>query len=84
METRQTPPPYRPIACASYEHYEMAILRRKRLRMTYHDDNDLREELVTPLDLQTTHGQEFLIVRHAGGDTARIRLDHIVTAEVEA
>jgi len=82
MDPTRTPPPYHPIACASYEQYEMAILRRRPIRLVYRHDGVQQEETVMPVDLRTTQGQEFLGVQRSGGDTAEIRLDTIDRAEV--
>jgi len=82
MNTNRLSSLYQPIACASYESYEMAILRRNRLRIEYRVGDELRKEIVNPVDLKTDNGQEFLVVIHPDDNTSRIRLDQIVTAEV--
>lgn len=68
---------YRPISCASYDVFEIAILRRSRLHLTWAEDNILHDQAVTALNLETLKGEEFLIARASSGDVLRIRLDRI-------
>jgi transcriptional antiterminator Rof (Rho-off) len=69
---------YTPVDCGSYARYELAILRRHRLRLTWRDPAGLtRIETVRPLDLQTRAGEEFLLIEDSAGRKARIRLDRI-------
>jgi transcriptional antiterminator Rof (Rho-off) len=72
---------YRPISCASYDQLEIAILHRRRLRLVWNEDNVIYDQVVTPLNLRTAQGQEFLTLRLADGDTRDVRLDHIRRAE---
>jgi len=72
---------YESIDCSTYSEYELAIIRRQRLRMRWRGADDLDHlEVVTPLDLETRAGEEFLIARTSGGDRLRVRLDHILQA----
>jgi Rho-binding antiterminator len=73
----QSTPGYRPIACARYSEYEVAILHRQRLRLRWLEDNVIYEQPVLPLDLKTERHEEFLICRDAAGAVHTIRLDRI-------
>jgi Rho-binding antiterminator len=68
---------YQPIACDLYSHYELAILRRRQLRLTWYEGNVVYDRVVKPLDLQTRNHAEYLIGRDADGAPVRIRLDRI-------
>ncbi len=76
---------YTPISCALYSEYELAILRRQRLRLRWCEDNVIYERVLRPLDLQTREHQEFLIAcGEEDGRVWRIRLDHILKKEPAA
>lgn len=72
---------YEPIDCRIYSGYELAILRRRRLRLLWQDDQGLtRIDVVQPLDLETRAGEEFLLIEDSGGRAQAIRLDRIARA----
>ena len=68
---------YKPIACANYDQYEIAILHGAKMHLTWHTGNVIYDQVVTPLSLRTARGEEFLILRLASGATAEVRLDRI-------
>jgi len=68
---------YTPISCANYDQYEIAILHGSKLHLTWQTDNVIYNQIITPLNLRTAHGEEFLILRLADGQTTQVRLDHI-------
>jgi transcriptional antiterminator Rof (Rho-off) len=70
--------PYKPIPCALYDMYEIAIMHDEQLQLVWIDDN-LRHNIsvVKPVDLKTWQGAEFLIARTDEGKTLQLRLDHI-------
>ncbi len=68
---------YRPISCANYDVFEIAILQRTSLHLTWATDNILHDEVATPVNLETLNGEEFLIARATTGQSLRIRLDWI-------
>jgi len=70
---------YKPIDCGLYSEYEVAILHRSKLRLSWRDSPEtVRIEVVTPNDLRTRHGEEFLLVSGQDGRQQEIRLDHIL------
>ena len=70
---------YRPVDCARHSEYELAIMQQRRLQLTWHDRQGAsRTETVTPIDLCTRRGAEFLRVTRGGGQEEEIRLDRII------
>lgn len=74
-------PAYRPMSCDAYSRLEVAILRRQRLRLTWHEGNVCFTLKVMPVDLETRAGEEFLHCRLPDGKLARVRLDYIERME---
>ena len=68
---------YRPISCANHDVFEIAMLHRARLHLTWIEKNVLQDKIVTPLDIETANHEEFLIARSTTGQTFRLRLDWI-------
>ena len=68
---------YQPISCANYDQYEIAIMHHACLRLTWQEDNVIYDQVVTPLNLRTQGGAEYLILRDATGAAREVRLDHI-------
>lgn len=77
------PAEYVPIACAAHERLEFAVLRRRRLRLTWLREDGQAEcsELVLPLDVATRAGAEWLSVRRQDGASEEVRLDRIRAVE---
>ena len=70
---------YRPIDCGLHSEYELAILQRRRLHLTWSGSGDAtHSDIVKPTDLITRHGEECMIFTRSGGETAEIRLDRII------
>ena len=75
---------YRPIPCALYSRYELAVLRHVHVHLTvaWRDDEGTHLERLEPLDLETRDGAEYLLARPvAGGTLRRLRLDRNLRAE---
>lgn len=76
---------YQPIPCALYSQYEIAILHRTSLRVRWRDANGvIYLETLTPEDLVTRDGEEFLVGHNAAGEPRRLRLDRVATVSTEA
>lgn len=76
---------YQPIPCALYSQYEIAILHRTPLRVRWRDaDGVTYLETLTPEDLVTRDGEEFLIGHNTAGEPRRLRLDRMATISTEA
>lgn len=76
-ESDTTAAGYVPISCDLHSEYELAILRRQRLRLVWADSNVLHDDVVLPLDLKTAHQEEYLICRTQDDTLREIRLDQI-------
>jgi transcriptional antiterminator Rof (Rho-off) len=73
------PTDYIPIDCGQYSEYELAIMHDERLRLSWRDPGDnINIGIVTPIDLRTRSGEEFLVVRERDGEPFTIRLDRIL------
>jgi transcriptional antiterminator Rof (Rho-off) len=68
---------YKPISCANYDQYEIAIMHGSKMHLAWQTDNVLYDQIVTPLNLRTANGEEYLLVRLGSGESAEVRLDHI-------
>ncbi len=70
---------YTPIDCGLHSEYELAILRGKRLRISWRGaDGQHHIDVLKPLDLQTRNREEFLIGEDRQGQQLELRLDHIL------
>lgn len=68
---------YVPIDCDRHSGLEVAIVKRRRLRLAWDDGNVRYQRRVAPLDLETCAGEEFLIALDDAGVRLRIRLDRL-------
>ncbi len=82
MNSDQLDTDYKPISCASYDQYEIAILHGSKMHLTWQTDNVIYDQVVTPLNLRTALGAEYLTLRLASGETAEVRLDHIRRSQI--
>jgi len=73
--------PYQPIACALHDVYEIAIMRRQRLRLQWSDGGQQHDATLQPLDLNTVDAAEWLLVETRHGEQLSIRLDWISRAD---
>ena len=73
---------YTPISCATHSELELAIMHRQQLQIEWlassNTSESVRCAIISPLDLLTRAGEEFLICRLEKDNTElRIRLDRI-------
>ncbi len=73
---------YRPIACDRHDIYEVAILRSRPLRLSWHQQGTTRHATVHPRDLIVADGAEWLIAEDSDHGSLRLRLDWISHTEV--
>ncbi|MCW9058848.1 MAG: transcriptional antiterminator, Rof [Gammaproteobacteria bacterium] len=74
---------YTPIDCELYNQYELAILHHRRLRVCWRDTRDETHiAMLTPRDLQTREGAEFMIAEDQDGQSLELRLDWIQHVEM--
>lgn len=72
---------YKPISCIDYDRYEIAIMRKRQMRLVWRESNVIYDQVVSPLNLHTLAGEEFLELRISNGQVRRVRLDQIRKAE---
>lgn len=73
---------YKPIDCGLYSEYEVAILHRSRLRLSWRDgEENVHIAVLTPDDLRTRRGEEFLLATGTDGRQQEIRLDRILNCK---
>jgi len=73
------PTDYNPIDCELYSAYELLIMHRKRLQLSWRGPGGVAHiGIVTPTDLSTRDGAEFMVVTGQDGATFTIRLDRIM------
>jgi transcriptional antiterminator Rof (Rho-off) len=74
---------YTPIDCAAHSAYEIAILQKRPLRVSWRDPEhgQTRLETLMPIDLLTRNHEEFLVTETPAGKTRTLRLDHIIKYE---
>lgn len=69
---------YKPIPCALYDSYEIAIMHGAQLQLVWLDKEQQHHiNVVKPVDLQTRQGAEYLLATTDEGNTLELRLDHI-------
>ena len=69
---------YIPIACSLHDLYEIAIMHRTRINITWIDDSGRdHEEVIMPMDIVVKKSEEFLLFFDGKGNERMVRLDHI-------
>lgn len=75
---------YIPVGCGTHSEYELAIMHRVMLQLTWRDiEGQAHIGRFMPLDLKTEQHQEFLIAQSNDGVMHQIRLDKIEQSDVE-
>jgi Rho-binding antiterminator len=70
---------YKPADCELYSRFELAIMHRQRLQISWRTPENVPHiEVLRPIDLRTLAGEEFLIASNHRGETVEIRLDYII------
>ena len=73
---------YTPIDCGLHSQYELAVMRRRELRVCWREAGaGERMQVLMPVDLVTREGAEYLVVETREGDSLELRLDYILRAE---
>ena len=80
--------PYKPVACADYDIYEIAIMQHKMLILKWHDQSmNVCQHQVKPVALQIRDGAEYLLfemtdTEQAETDRQEVRLDRVISAVI--
>ena len=70
--------PYDPVSCATHDGYEIAVIRRQKLKVEWMEaDNTSHTEILSAKDIETLNHEEFLIGESENGTRHQIRLDRI-------
>jgi len=73
---------YQPISCVLHDRLEFSVLRKIPLVLEYYGENNAAiRERVTPLDVQTRDGAEWLKFQRGDGSAAEIRLDAMISMQ---
>ena len=72
--------PYQPISCELHSEYELAIMHKNKLCLTWRKDGEVVPETnIIPVDVQTKNKAEYLIVKKSEqNEPFSIRLDDII------
>ena len=72
--------PYQPISCELHSEYELAIMHKNTLCLTWRKDGEVVTETnIIPVDVQTKNKAEYLVVKRTEQDNLfSIRLDYII------
>lgn len=72
--------PYQPISCELHSQYELAIMHKNKLCLTWCKDGEVVTETnIIPVDIQTKNKAEYLVVKTSEQNNLfSIRLDYII------
>ena len=72
--------PYQPVSCEIHSEYELAIMLKNKIFLTWRKDGEVVTETnVTPLDVKTMNKAEYLVVQSSEQtEPFAIRLDCII------
>lgn len=69
---------YRPIACSLHDEYEIAIMQKRAITISWLAEEGQRiRASVSPKDLLVRDGEEFLLFETADNQRIEVRLDKI-------
>lgn len=75
---------YKPVSCAMHSEYELAIMHKQRLVITWKNDlGETRTEEVMPTDIIIRNSAEYLLVLDQYSNNKEIRLDKITLNHLE-
>ncbi len=73
--------PYSPVSCEVHSGYELAIIRKQVLSITWQDEqNKTHQQQLSPYDVITEQKTEYLLAKDSNGKNKKIRLDKIIEA----
>jgi len=74
---------YKPISCDLHSQYELWIMRGEEIKLVWLDEHGItRIERVKPLDVRADCGVEYLFFRDRAKTSKKVRLDHILRANL--
>ena len=83
MKKRKSEAIYQPISCELHSQYELAIMHKNKLALTWLDDGkSISDTNITPVDVKTKNKAEYLIAKTSGQNELIIRLDQITEMHI--
>lgn len=83
MKDFKSDAPYQPISCDLHSQYELAIMHKNKLSLSWLEDGEVVTGTgITPVDVQTKNKAEYLIAKTAEQQDLCLRLDHIVEMHI--
>ena len=78
--------PYQPISCELHSQYELAIMHKNTLCLTWCKDGEVVTETnIIPVDVQTKNKAEYLVAKTPKQNTLfYIRLDYIIKMRISS
>lgn len=74
---------YQPISCDLHSQYELAIMHKNKLQLSWMKDAELVTETnISPIDVQTKNKAEYLVAKTEDNKNICIRLDHITKMRI--
>ena len=74
---------YQPISCDLHSQYELAIMHKNKLQLSWSCDDELFTDTnILPLDVQTKNKAEYLLAVTSKDENLCIRLDHITKMRI--
>lgn len=73
---------YIPVSCDLHSQYELAIMHKNKLKLTYKDNSTLLKGVFLPLDVITKDKAEYLIAMTSENKKIQLRLDYISEMKV--
>ncbi|MDH5631703.1 MAG: transcriptional antiterminator, Rof [Gammaproteobacteria bacterium] len=73
---------YQPVSCSFHSELELAIMQRRCLQLGWLEAGRKHVTMITPVDLQTRNGEEFLLATDNNETRYCIRLDRIIQLDV--
>ena len=80
MKENKPDVPYQPISCDLHSQYELAIMHKNKLCLTWRKEGEVVTEMdIIPVDVQTKNKAEYLVAKISEqNDLIFIRLDYII------
>ena len=84
MTDKKTDNPYHPVSCELHSQYELAIMHKNTLCLSWSEGGEVVIETdIIPVDIQTKNKAEYLVVKKQEQNKLfSIRLDHIIKMQI--
>lgn len=84
MKENKSDVPYQPVSCDLHSQYELAIMHKNKLCLTWRSEDELFTETnIIPVDVTTKNKAEYLVAKkQEQNDVFLIRLDRIIEMKI--